>query len=159
METALWPSVTTWAHLWELPGLVERLAIHFSPRLRSTWGRAYPARGLVTLAASLRAQEQTRILEVLCHEVAHIAVHLKHGRAAKPHGPEWAALVIAAGFSPSRRLPEIGHARRPRTTSWYEHRCPVCQARRVARRPVKTWRCAACTRGGLSGQLTITRLS
>jgi hypothetical protein len=42
--------------------------------------------------------------EVLCHELAHVAVYRLHGRAVRPHGPEWKGLVAAAGFKPRARF-------------------------------------------------------
>lgn len=31
------------------------------------------------------------------HEVAHVAIHCRHGRRVRPHGPEWKALMHAFG--------------------------------------------------------------
>jgi ribosomal protein L37AE/L43A len=39
----------------------------------------------------------------------------------------------------------------------YEHRCPVCQTSRSARRPVGRWRCAACAEAGLDGRMVIIK--
>jgi predicted SprT family Zn-dependent metalloprotease len=36
--------------------------------------------------------------EVLCHELAHVAVYRLHGRSVRPHGPEWKRLVRQVGF-------------------------------------------------------------
>lgn len=148
-----------WQQLWEIPELVTRLHVRFSPRLRTTWGRTQPARGVITLAKALETGPREHLEEVLCHEAAHVAAHMKHGRGARPHGPEWAALVELAGFSPMRALrigaPSVSQGQ-PRTL--FEHRCTVCQFRRLARRPVHAWRCAECVGAGLPGTLTITRI-
>jgi hypothetical protein len=74
---------------------------------------------------------------------------------------EWRALVHAAGFEPRVRALILASAP-PRQVGSppllpIEHRCPVCQFVRYARRPVSVWRCAACRAGGGSGELTITR--
>jgi len=148
-----------WEQLWALPGLAGRVRVQFSSRLRSSWGRAYPRRGLITLASSLRAAPSRRLQEVLCHEVAHVAVHWKYGPGVRPHGREWEELVRAAGLRPMRRLAGEARAQAARAASTYEHRCPVCQALRLSKRPMQAWRCAACTRAGLPGLLTITRLT
>lgn len=36
------------------------------------------------------------------HEVAHIVCHLRHGRRARPHGPEWRAICLALGGTGER---------------------------------------------------------
>ncbi len=41
----------------------------------------------------------------------------------------------------------------------WEHQCPVCRLRRLARRPVPQWRCAACREAGLEGELVVTRIA
>jgi predicted SprT family Zn-dependent metalloprotease len=149
--------VRTWARLWGVPGLDARLSIEWSRRLRRSLGRAFPQRGLVKLSAALRSAPAERVLETLCHEVAHIAVLELHGAPCRPHGPEWAALVRAAGFVPSVRL--RGTTERPGDVRLYLHWCPVCHARRVARRAVRRWRCAGCVGAGLDGTLNVVTLS
>ena len=93
--------------------------------------------------------------------LAHVAAHRLHGPTAKLHGPEWQALVRAAGFEPRIRTrdasPAQRTARKGATGRIYEHRCPVCQTVRTARRPMTTWRCAECLDAGLDGALVITR--
>ena len=149
--------VARWEQAWDAPGLARALDIRFSTRLRRTWGRALPAQLRVTLAAGLLTQSRALLKHVLCHEAAHVAVHLRHGRRARPHGPEWAALVQQAGHSPVRRLPSED-AIPARASLRFEHRCPVCHSRRLARRRMPSWRCTACTEAGLPGALTISRL-
>ena len=100
-------------------------------------------------------------VEVLCHELAHVAAYELHGRRHRPHGPEWAALMQAAGFEPRARA-RLTHdvsalLVAPRRGSQYEHRCPVCRAVRFARRPVRQWRCVACITAGLDGHLLISK--
>lgn len=151
-----------WGVAWDLAGLEDRVRISFSARLRTTLGRCSPARGEIRVASFLLAGSGDLLHEVLCHEAAHVAAQELYGGAIRPHGPEWKALMKAAGFAPRVRIPigELGHLRRhvrPARGVW-EHRCPVCQRRRLARRPVRRWRCAACTQAGLEGRLLITRV-
>ena len=103
----------------------------------------------------------TLLEEVLCHELAHAAVHRLHGRRAKPHGPEWKALMVKAGHEPrvrvlenDPRLPADFNRPRPR----WEHRCPVCQVKQLAGRPVRQWRCLRCRKAGRSGKLEIRKV-
>jgi len=164
-----------WEEVWGLPGLLDSVTVEFSTRMRVSLGLCRPVQGRIRLAASLRnggadagtgglSASDTRsslLEEVLCHELAHVAVHRLYGRRAKPHGPEWKSLLVKAGYEPrvrvlenDPRLPAAFNKPRPR----WEHRCPVCHARRVAGRPVRQWRCVACRKAGLSGKLVITKL-
>ena len=150
-----------WEEIWNVPDLLDSVSIEFSTRFRTSLGLCRPAQGRIRLADGLRNGDAHLLEEVLCHELAHVAVHRLHGRRAKPHGPEWKSLLVKAGYEPrvrvledDPRLPATFNKPRPR----WEHRCPVCQARRTAGRPVPEWRCAECLDAGLSGELVITKL-
>ena len=149
--------VARWARLWSVKDLA-RVRVEWSARMTRSLGRAYPERRLVRLHPDLRRRPSLR-RAVLCHELAHIAAWEKSRGRSRPHGPEWTHLVRAAGFDPALRArvpaasPPGASAPRPR---WI-HRCPVCQFRRTARRPVPAWRCARCVEDGLPGRLDITR--
>jgi predicted SprT family Zn-dependent metalloprotease len=97
---------------------------------------------------------------VLCHEVAHLAARDLYGHGCQPHGREWVALVRAAGFDPRRRIPWSAPSPPAQRTApqrrQYIHRCPVCHLQRIALRPVRRWRCAACVEAGLPGRLEIS---
>jgi len=147
---------------WNVPAIADRVDIQFSRRLRSSLGRCVPSRGIVRLNQRLLAAQPALVEEVLCHELAHMVVFDRHGRGCRPHGQEWAALMRTAGFEPRVRarlsrdfqaVVQTGRAAR----LLYEHRCPVCQATRLARRAVPQWRCAACVAAGLEGKLVIAK--
>jgi len=97
--------IAHWATTWERPGLEQRLYISFSSRMTRSLGRCHPERGVIRLASWLREAPAGLLAEVLCHEVAHVATYELHGRACRPHGVEWQALMRAAGFEPRVRLP------------------------------------------------------
>ena len=150
-----------WEEAWGIPDLLESVSIEFSTRFRTSLGLCRPAQGRIRLAEGLRNGDAHLLEEVLCHELAHVAVYRLHGRRARPHGGEWKELVSRAGYEPRTkirrtdpRLPPETKKPRPR---WL-HRCPVCQAQRIGFRSVPEWRCSACLRAGLSGELVITRL-
>ncbi len=150
-----------WGELWGVPHLADSVTVEFSPRFRSSLGLCRPGEGRIRLAAHLANGRPELLEEVLCHELAHVAVYRLHGRSVRPHGPEWKGMVRAAGFEPRVRFhrEEGGFpARATRPRARWEHRCPVCQARRVAGRPVRNWRCVECLRAGLPGTLVITRM-
>jgi ribosomal protein L37AE/L43A len=92
--------------------------------------------------------------------VAHAMVYERHGSGVRPHGPEWRALMRAAGFEPRVRVPDDelkGLAfERGRARARWQHRCPVCHATRVARTSAPRWKCVACVADGLEGRLIVT---
>jgi len=164
--------IAAWGRRWRLPGLAARVAVVVSPRLRRALGRCVPAGGVVRLHPALFGPQRALLPEVLCHEVAHVAVRARHRGYRRPHGPEWAALMRAAGFSPRASLridlpaprrdrevrdPSSTADARPRAGRRYLHRCPVCGMTRTARRPVPAWRCAACVVAGLDRRLVVER--
>jgi predicted SprT family Zn-dependent metalloprotease len=150
-----------WGDLWGIVDLAERVTVGVSHRMRRSLGRCVPVQGAIRLSASALDAPPQILAEILCHEAAHVAVHVLHGVACQPHGPEWAALVRMAGFEPRTDLPfEHGDdpfQRQSHSDLTYEHRCPVCQSLRLAKRPVRRWRCADCVAAGLDGRLEITR--
>jgi len=150
-----------WAEIWGLPGLTESVTVEFSRRFRSSLGRCRPAQGRIRLAAHLEKGNADLLEQVLCHELAHVAVYRLHGRRVRPHGLEWKNLVSAAGFEPRARFPRAEGRFPPRPLkprARWEHRCPECEAMREAGRPIRNWRCAECRKAGLRGALIITRL-
>ena len=142
-----------WSKRWGLPGLESAVTITLSTRLHRSLGRCRPAQGLITLRPDLASSFDA----VLCHEAAHVAAFILHGRTVRPHGAEWASLVAAVGFDPVVRTRMAGaRPRSPRPPGYrFEHRCPVCQSVRLARRRMSTWRCAECVDAGLDGGMDI----
>lgn len=84
-------------------------------------------RGRVEIRFNLvlaRQNPDAFIAQTVPHEVAHLVVWHKHGRRARPHGPEWQAVMRQLGVSePSRchafEIPE-GEVRRQRR---WPYRC------------------------------------
>ncbi len=154
---ALNESIARYAELWSRPDLGETVSTRFSTRLSKSWARTNLETRTITLATTLRS-DLSRLEEVLCHELAHIAAHDSVGHEEGPHGPTWKQLVRIGGFEPRLRLacgddaPRIVDRRRSR----FLHRCPICDFSRVAARPMRSWRCADCVTAGLRGDLVIT---
>jgi predicted SprT family Zn-dependent metalloprotease len=155
-----------WAALWGCSTLWDDVHVSVNRRLTASLGRCLPRTRAIELSPRLFEDSRNLRREILCHELAHLAVFEKFGARVKPHGPEWRALMESAGFPPrgaiERRcgLPGAGRPRRrTRLVTYYEHRCPVCQFTRKARRPVPLWRCRACVSSGLDGVMLIRKIS
>ena len=154
--------IGSWFSLWGLSGFDQHITINFSTRLQRALGRCYAKRRRITVTACLKEMHPSILEEVLCHECAHLAVFELHGESCRPHGREWEQLMRLAGFEPRRRLvlDEFGiSSPHGRYRYVYIHSCPICQAKRAARRPVRSWRCADCMALGLDGLLEIRRRS
>ena len=93
-----------WGELWGVPHLADSVTVEFSPRFRSSLGLCRPVEGRVRLAAHLTNGRPELLEEVLCHELAHVAVYRLHGRSVRLHGPEWKGMVRSAGFEPRVRF-------------------------------------------------------
>ena len=144
--------------LWGVPELSGSVSIEFSRRLTRSLGRTQVLNHHIRLNLLLEKEEQALLDEVLCHELAHIAVYTCFGPAAKPHGKEWAELVEKAGYEPRVRIGLEG-AELSKSVRKFEHICPVCQTVRYAACEMTRWRCAACTDAGLDGVLLIRRIA
>jgi predicted SprT family Zn-dependent metalloprotease len=149
-----------WVRLWSVPSLLQKITLRRNPLLRTTIARWRETERCLELGPRFFRLTKRRD-EILCHELAHAAALQIHGRGIAPHGPEWHALVNAAGYSPSSVLktsrPNLA-LNTPKSRWWYEHRCTVCHSVRYARKRMCQWRCAECNRLGLPGLLIITRL-
>lgn len=150
-------AATRFGRVWSFPTLAESVSIRFSSRLTRTWARTDLETNSITLAREL-TDDHERLVDVLCHELAHVVAWLRVGRSEGPHGPTWRRLVLDAGREPVLRLPDRDAV--PTTdksaTRRFLHRCPICDFSRTARRPTPAWRCADCVAAGLSGELIIT---
>jgi predicted SprT family Zn-dependent metalloprotease len=148
-----------WAAAWNVPSLPSRVRIEFSSRLTRSLGRCEPRAGVIRLNPGLQDGDPDALREVVCHEAAHVATWLLHGRRARAHGREWKSLMDLAGYEarvrwPESTVPESVRARR-RAAFVYVHTCPVCRAHWVARRTVAAWRCRTCREAGREGRLTV----
>ena len=154
--------VEKFAAIWATPQLRDRVRIAFSSRFRSSLGNCRPSKGEIRLSSVLLDSPQEVFEEVLCHELAHMAVFELCGGDAKPHGREWKGLMQQAGYAPRVRMPRSLVPNLPKKLPKHRprwvHRCPVCQNSRVGNRPVFGWRCAHCTEAGLAGHLHIERI-
>ena len=147
------------ATLWKQPR-IARLHIAVNPRLTSTVARYVTGADVIELSP-LAAKRGARLQrEMVCHEAAHRVVWDRYGSSARPHGPEWGALVRAAGFEPKATLVRCGErGRRVTRTATFRHVCPVCQFSKRAKRRMPAWRCPECRAVGLDGTLRIERIA
>jgi predicted SprT family Zn-dependent metalloprotease len=152
--------------------------------LRRTLGRFSQRTRQIELSPAVLFGET--LIDVLTHEAAHAALAECTTRPVRPHGPEWQQLMAAAGIADARatrwcqranrdkasvthrtspqpgggtqrtQVRPAGTQPRPKPATTFDHWCPVCQASRPAKKPVRAWRCAACVAAGLQGRLEIT---
>jgi hypothetical protein len=170
-----------WTPLGYPPPSADVLRVALNTRFTARLASADPARQIVALRGDAPSWPAKLLQDILTHELAHLAVHARHGEGPAPHGREWRTLMEAAGVLPAARqvtgcrMTRQNTARvlaggnlttvRPRLhgaqrgSRRYEHRCAVCQMTRVARRPVPEWRCQACVHAGLDGRLLIAPVS
>jgi predicted SprT family Zn-dependent metalloprotease len=156
-------SILRWSRLWGVPQFAEKLSLRTSTRFRRSLGSYRAGRAEITLAAWLVDGPTDLLEEVLCHEVAHAAVHFVCGERVRPHGQEWRGFMKQADIParvriPVSELPESRQIDLAKTRVW-EHRCLVCQATRFARTRVTRWRCSRCRDEGRSGELVIERVA
>ena len=121
-------AMDSWSHLWGLPNLSQEVTVRFNGRLRTTVARLLPRIDVIEVGPRFIALRSKR-REIICHELAHAAANRRPRRGKPPHGVEWAALVLSAGFDPVSRL-AVSRKSSPSTRSrnvLYEHRCLVCQ--------------------------------
>jgi predicted SprT family Zn-dependent metalloprotease len=161
---ALREDISRWAVLWGVPRMGGELRLRVSTRMRRSIGSYRAARDEIALAAWLfeATTAATLLEEVLCHEAAHAAVHRVHGRSVRPHGREWRGFMERAGLRarvriPLEELPATQRGTLVQAGGWV-HRCPICQATRLARTRVPRWRCRRCRERGLGGELRVERV-
>jgi predicted SprT family Zn-dependent metalloprotease len=147
------------AQAWRHPD-VSRLRVRLNPRLTTTLARLLVSHSVIELNPTVTRLNARSRREAICHEAAHFVVWKRHGRAARPHGPEWAALVKLAGFKPHASRVRCGHLARPsEMKSAFRHTCLVCHFSKRAARRMSRWRCPECRAIGLEGRFRIERTS
>lgn len=150
--------------IWGATGLSDSVEIQVSARMKRTLGRALLQKRIIRLAAFVARGPAPALREILIHEAAHIVAFERFGPRVRPHGREWAELMEQASLPARVRVDPAAlgltappPTRRRRSRTIYEHRCPACQARRLARRMMRRWHCATCLEAGLAGKLEIRR--
>ena len=68
---------------WDLGAPPHDLRITVSTRLRVTLARCLPERPEIRLAAFLMDGPSPLIQEVLCHELAHLVIHIRFGKTVR----------------------------------------------------------------------------
>ena len=76
-----------------MAGLELSVDLVSSSRMRVSLGRYVSTTRQIRIASFVLDGPHELLLEVVCHEFAHAAVHRKFGRACQPHGPEWRAFM------------------------------------------------------------------
>jgi predicted SprT family Zn-dependent metalloprotease len=144
------------AELWR--GDLEGVAVAVNRRFVTTVAAFRPKTETIELSARVLSMPLIKRREVICHEAAHALVWRRHHARAMPHGPQWRALVRAAGFSPAPSTIRCRTRPPARPKGRFRHTCQVCQFSSVARREMPLWRCPECRALGLLGMLNIERI-
>ncbi|MBM4008706.1 MAG: SprT family zinc-dependent metalloprotease [Planctomycetes bacterium] len=95
-----------WCRQWNDERLAHECRVRWSGRMVRSLGRAYSGQGLIRLNNGL-AQSGCELLlrEVLCHELAHVAVYRQFGHRAQPHGSPWRHCMRLVGYEPRVTIP------------------------------------------------------
>ncbi len=137
---------------------VGLLEITLNPNLRSTLARWIPPSKAIEISTSAKLRGARALREIISHEAAHVVVWDRSGRAALPHGREWAALMRAAGFEPRATLVGCGYRRGVSDRMRIRHYCSVCHFSKTAKMRMARWRCPECRAIGLEGTLKMERV-
>jgi predicted SprT family Zn-dependent metalloprotease len=144
--------------LWRIQNPIS-ISTSINSNLKKSLGSCSPSNGSIRINPSLLDDNQSPLIEVFVHELAHIAVFVLFGSSEKPHGERWQELMRQAGFEPRTSISNThkSHLKVLSSTSTvrYRHTCPVCHSARVSPRPQPRWRCAACVKCGLEGEMII----
>lgn len=149
--------LSLFARIWKYPR-ISQLRPVVNPRLKSTVARWLPPGDTIEIGVAATSRGMSALHEILGHEAAHVVVWNRFGRASRPHGPEWAALMRAAGLVPHATLVRCGARRRPTTGVRVRHTCTVCHFSVLAKRKMPRWRCPECRSIGLEGTLRMERI-
>lgn len=138
---------------------VSSLLIVVNPRLRTTLARWKPPGDVIQVNPAALKRGPKKLREIVCHEAAHVVVWDRHGRKARPHGPEWKQLMRAAGFEPQAVLMRcVPPKHRKAHGLRFRHFCSVCHFERIGKKRVANWRCPECRAIGLSGRLRVEQI-
>lgn len=148
--------ITRWAACWGTPQLPDRVVVTFSTRLAKSLGRVNPKTGSIRLNERLKSSPRDFLIEVLCHEAAHVAVYILYGSRAKPHGIEWQGLIRIAGYRPTTSL--IHSSLKPiiqskTTHRRHQYRCLVCHQDFFVSHKNSRLHCPTCHEPGVSAHL------
>lgn len=103
---ALRGDAISWCRCWQDERLAQECLVRWSGRMVRSLGRAYSKRGLIRMNCALAESGCEALLrEVLCHELAHVAVHRRLGDRVQPHGAPWRHCMRQVGFEPRVTIP------------------------------------------------------
>jgi predicted SprT family Zn-dependent metalloprotease len=152
-------SIDRFCGAWGVEEIRNDIQVEFSTQLTRSLGRTQPLQKVIRLNTELCTTLNDHLDEVVCHELAHIAVVYQHGVSIKPHGEEWQNLVRSVGYEPTVRMYVNSQASPGKLLKSYRHYCPVCHSQRIGRTRITGWRCTECVANGLSGELKIEKIA
>jgi len=145
-----------------LSTIKNQITVRYSARLRSSLAVCYAERKLIHLNRALQNFSAELVRVTLIHELAHLSVYMKHGRAVRPHGLEWRALMRGVGYPAETCMkiaPELAVRFPTQSRRRIVHACIHCGWRRVSGRRCSRWRCRQCLEAGRSGVLAVSEES
>lgn len=86
-------------------------------------GRAYLQERKICLSRVV-LKTHAHVYDTVLHEYAHLVVYARHGRKAKPHGPEWRQVMADLGIPP--KVTHDYPVERRTVARRYSFRCNAC---------------------------------
>ena len=94
-------SLSSWSIKWGLSRLARDVDVVFAEDLNGDLGQCDLSSHEIRLhGLLLEPGREELLLEVLCHEAAHLVAYHRYGTGIDSHGPEWQGYMRKVGYDP-----------------------------------------------------------